>query len=108
MWPLFYEKALFFNRKPNGENSTFQASSGWLRNFNLRHGVWEIELHGEKLSNSTEVSTKFIKEFTEFIEAKKYEEEFVYNADETGLFWRALLRKTLACGFEKKMLLVIN
>ena len=100
--PLLSEKALVFHKKLNGENtSPFQASSGWFRNFKLRHGIREIGLQGEKLSASTEVATNFIKEFTEFIEAEKYEEEFIYNADETGLFWRSLPRKTLASGFEK-------
>ncbi|XP_054709506.1 jerky protein homolog-like [Uloborus diversus] len=100
--PLLCEKALFFNEKLNGENTnTFQASSGWLRNFKLRHGIREIGLHGEKLSVSTESATKFVKEFIEFVKSEKYEEEFIYNADETGLFWRSLPRKTLASGFEK-------
>lgn len=100
--PLICEKAIFFNEKLNGENTNaFQASSGWLRNFKLRHGIREIGLHGEKLSASTEAATKFVKEFIEFVESEKYEEEFIYNADETGLFWRSLPRKSLASGFEK-------
>ena len=33
-----------------------------------------------------EVATRFIKAFKEFINAKIYEEEFISNADETGLF----------------------
>ncbi|GBN34616.1 Tigger transposable element-derived protein 2 [Araneus ventricosus] len=47
------------------------------------------------------VTTNFGKELKEMIESEKYKEEFIYNADETGLFWRSLPRKTLASGIDK-------
>ncbi|GBM77557.1 hypothetical protein AVEN_122026-1 [Araneus ventricosus] len=47
------------------------------------------------------VATNFGKELKEIFESEKYEEEFIYNADETGLFWRSLPRKPLASGIEK-------
>ena len=44
--PLLCEKALHFNECLNGEAS-FEASSDWLRNFKLSHGIREIEVRGE-------------------------------------------------------------
>ncbi|GBM86122.1 hypothetical protein AVEN_113225-1 [Araneus ventricosus] len=47
------------------------------------------------------VSTNFGKDLKEIIELEKYKEKFIYNADETGLFWRSLPRKPLTSGIEK-------
>lgn len=54
----------------------------------LRHGIREIRLHGEILSASMLVAIIFGKEFEGIIESQKY--EFIYNTDESGLFWRSL------------------
>ncbi|XP_053968717.1 jerky protein homolog-like [Anastrepha ludens] len=74
--------------------SEFKASDGWLRNFKARHGIRELDLCGEKLSADNTAAEKFIEEFKTKIE--NYDPEFVFNADETGLNWKALPRKTLA------------
>lgn len=77
-----------------GGLSEFKASNGWLRNFKARHGIRELDLSGEKLSAHNNAADKFIVEFK--ILTENYDPEFVYNADETGLNWKALLLKTLA------------
>ena len=58
---MLCKKALLFNEGLNGDAS-FKASSGWLRNFKLRHGIREIEIQGEKLSVSSVNAEKFISE----------------------------------------------
>ncbi|XP_054746758.1 jerky protein homolog-like [Anastrepha obliqua] len=68
--------------------SEFKASDGWLRNFKARHGIRELDLCGEKLSADNTAAEKFIEEFKTKIE--NYDPEFVFNADETGLNWKAL------------------
>ncbi|XP_053969096.1 jerky protein homolog-like [Anastrepha ludens] len=91
--PILCEKAKIFAEKMDNL-SEFKASDGWLRNFKARHGIRELDLCGEKLSADNTAAEKFIEEFKTKIE--NYDPEFVFNADETGLNWKALPRKTLA------------
>ena len=44
---------------------------------------------------------KFQKEFEEFIETEELTEDQMYNADESGLFYRMLPNKTLASKLEE-------
>lgn len=46
--PIFCEQALIFNSKM-GVMSDFEASSGWLKNLKLRHGIRELNIEGEIL-----------------------------------------------------------
>ena len=57
--PLLCEKALLFNEGLNGDAS-FKASSGWLRDFKLCHGIREVEVQGENLSAASVNAKKFI------------------------------------------------
>ena len=57
----------------------------WLRKFKLRHLIREITVQVEKLSASSVNTEKFILEFKKLTESENYEEEFIYNADESGL-----------------------
>lgn len=93
--PLVCEKALQFNEKLGGP-ADFKASSGWLRNFKLRHGIRELEIHGEKLSSDLNAAETYKKRFPAMVREKGYSKDDVYNADETGVNWRALPRKSLA------------
>ncbi|XP_023228602.1 jerky protein homolog-like [Centruroides sculpturatus] len=93
--PLLCEKAIFFNTRLNGD-PTFKASSGWLEKFKRRHGIRELEVHGEKLSADIPSANTFIDTLKEFVEKEGFDEEFIYNADETGLNWKQLPNKSLA------------
>ncbi|CAG4948668.1 unnamed protein product [Parnassius apollo] len=42
----------------------------------------------------------FVDELKEFLNGKEYDLDFVYNADETGLNWKALTSKSLASRHE--------
>lgn len=50
--PLLMEKALFFFKQlhPNADVESFKASTGWLKRFNARHGIHNVQLRGESLS----------------------------------------------------------
>ncbi|XP_011871984.1 PREDICTED: jerky protein homolog-like [Vollenhovia emeryi] len=74
----------------------FKASTGWLRKFQQRHGIRMIRVDGERLSSDAVASDEFTKIFSSFIEIEGGSVDNVYNADETGLFWKCLPRKTLA------------
>ncbi|KAG5866467.1 hypothetical protein JTB14_023691 [Gonioctena quinquepunctata] len=90
--PILCEKAKILAEKLG--YSSFKASNGWLRNFKFRHGVRELDLAGEKLSADSAAAENFIEKFKTASES--YDPEFVYNADETGLVWKALPKTTLA------------
>lgn len=93
--PLICEKALQFNEQLNGPKD-FKASSGWLKNFKSRHGIRELDIEGEKLSSDLAAGRVFKEKFIKEALEKGYSRDDVYNADETGINWRALPRKSLA------------
>lgn len=94
--PIVCEKALLFNAKMNGDPN-FKASAGWLHNFKSRHGIRELNIEGEKLSAaSAETVESFKKKFQEMVAKMGLCPEQIYNADETGLNYKALPTKTLA------------
>ncbi|XP_046393146.1 jerky protein homolog-like [Ischnura elegans] len=84
---IICEMARRFAEQIEGLDS-FKASHGWLRNFKARHGIRELELGSEKPPDRPQEDKKFLEKFK--IEAKSYDPEFLYNADETGLIWKAL------------------
>lgn len=99
--PIIAEKALFFNLKLNGD-PVFKASSGWLEKFKSRHGVRELNIEGEKMSAaSVETVNAFKVKFQRMIDEHSLTRDQVYNADETGLNYKALPQKTLASYSEK-------
>lgn len=99
--PIIAEKAKQFNEKLNGHEN-FKASVGWLDNFKNRHGIRELNIEGEKLSAaSAETVSEFQKTFQKLIEENGFTPEQVFNADETGLNFKALPTKTLASCSEK-------
>ncbi|XP_071053235.1 jerky protein homolog-like [Onthophagus taurus] len=79
----------------------FQASQGWLHRFKLRHGIRQLNIQGEKLSSDKSAAESYLIEFNRLIETYELTLEQVYNADETGLFWKSLPSKTLAMQNEK-------
>ncbi|XP_054744499.1 jerky protein homolog-like [Anastrepha obliqua] len=92
---ILKEKALFFNEKLGGLKD-FKASSGWLYGWQNRHGVKEVSIQGEKMSSigANEID-KCTKNFKMFVENHGFTREQVFNADETGLNYKALPKKTL-------------
>lgn len=72
----------------------FKASQGWVYNFKRRHGLSEIILHGEAASVDQTNLDQHRKDLKEMIAL--YHPDDVYNADETGLFWRMAPKRTLS------------
>ena len=83
---------------------SFKASCDCLRNIKLCYGIREIEVQGEKLSASSVNEEKFISKFKKMTESENYNEEFICNADESGLNWRFLVRQTLSSTKKKSSL----
>ena len=93
--PLLCEKALELNKKLGG-SSDFKASTGWLKNFKSRHGIRELQIEGESLSGDVEAASEMKQKFLDVVKNEGYSRDDVYNADETGLNWKSLPRKSLA------------
>jgi len=67
-----------------------------LTNFKKRYHIKEYKRQGEGASAPLEEIPQFQSELREII--KNYQPEDVYNADETGLYWRMDPDKSLASG----------
>ena len=99
--PLIQEKALFFNQQLGG-SETFKASRGWLAKFKARFGIRQLSVQGERMSADTEGGVLFKEELLKIIQEGQYPLENVYNADETGLFYKTMPKKTLAPADEQE------
>lgn len=93
--PILKEKALSLNKKLGGDPS-FSASIGWLSRWKERHGVRQLSVTGESLSAAMDDSHNFKIKFEKMVADEKLHPAQIYNADETGLNYKMLPRKTLA------------
>lgn len=77
----------------------FNASIGWLQKFRIRHNISFKAISGE----AANVNLSDVKNFIEKVPLliKDYQPKDIYNADETGLFFRMLPDKTLSLKGEK-------
>ena len=104
--PLLQEKALilFPALYPDRDATAFKASSGWLHRFSCRHGMRAITLQGEALSADISGVDAFKKQLVSLMESEQYTLSQVFNADETGLWWRLMPSRTLVhCGEKHAM-----
>lgn len=90
---ILMEKAKFFYNKIMKKDD-FRASVGWLDKFKRRFGIRLLSLTGERLSCQEDSVEPFIAKFKKTIEEMNLTPDQVYNADESGLFWRLLPKKT--------------
>ena len=72
----------------------FQCSSGWLQRFKEQHTIVQKKICGESASVSTEMCDLWM-EHTLPTLLDGYELKNVFNADETGLFYKLLPNETL-------------
>lgn len=77
----------------------FRASDGWLEKFRKRHNISFKAVSGEAASVNPNDVSEFLEKLPSLI--KGYNLNDIYNADETGLYYRALPNKTLAFRSEK-------
>ena len=75
-------------------HTDFKASNGWLDGFKSRHNISYKTVVGEAgLVDSSVVSTWLKDIMPKLIE--KYELRDIFNADESGLFYKATPNKTM-------------
>lgn len=71
-------------------NDNFSASNGWLQKFKSRNGIRCLKICGEKLSSDNSAVELFIATFFKTVKEMGIDDEQIYNADESALFWRIL------------------
>ena len=101
---ILLEKAGLIATQLGVNNETFRKSNGWLNRFKTRHGIHQITLHGEADSVPLDNLPEFRATLQELLST--YHPDDIFNADETGLFWKMMPNKTLATTShaEKKVL----
>jgi hypothetical protein len=65
-----------------------KLSNGWLDKFKAHLGLYEIRRHGEAASAKPADIADERRRVCAMLLALGYKPEDIYNADETGLFWR--------------------
>ncbi|GFW57037.1 jerky protein homolog-like [Trichonephila clavipes] len=98
--PIIQEKAIQLNKLMNSDAS-FSASIGWLDRWKKRLGVRQLTITGEKLSSDFDAAKEYVTTFANLIAEGNYSPQQIYDADETGLNFRALPKKSLASQEEK-------
>lgn len=68
-------------------------SMGWLNSFKARHNIKKYRQHGESGSIDLVVVEKKLQEIWEAINL--YTNKNIYNIDESALFWKITLNRTL-------------
>jgi hypothetical protein len=71
-----------------------------LTRFKQRRGIRQITAQGEKLSWDESAADEFKNKFRKFIENEGFIPKQTLSADETGLYWKCLPKRTLAYGTE--------
>lgn len=72
----------------------FSASASWLARFKRRYHMKNVKLAGKVGSTDQEAAEEFKKYLLSIIHEKGYMEEQVFNADETGLFYKNVGKRT--------------
>ncbi|XP_063896995.1 tigger transposable element-derived protein 4-like [Helicoverpa armigera] len=96
--PLLQEKANFFARQLDIQN--FTCSMSWINRFKVRHNIVGGKIAGECLSVHQSDVTDWLEKVWPTLRAQFTDDE-IFNADETGLFYKLTPDKTLKFRGEK-------
>lgn len=80
----------------------FLASKGWFERFKHRFSLHNVKLVGEAASADHTAAAEFPPKLQNVLEEEGYCPEQVFNADETGLFWKRMPSRTFLSKSEKK------
>lgn len=78
----------------------FECSESWIKRFRNRHNIVGGTVSGESASVSERTTEEWLKNVFPEIR-KNYRDEQIFNADETGLFFKMTPNKTLKFKGEK-------
>ncbi|CAI5773286.1 transposable element-derived 1-like [Podarcis lilfordi] len=93
--------------KPSAEDGQpvkeFKASHGWLTSFRKRFKLKNVHATGEASTPADKEAAKaYPKQLKELLDEKGYLPEQVFNAVETGLFWKKMPERTYISKSEKQ------
>jgi hypothetical protein len=71
----------------------FNCSTGWIQRFRSRHNIVFSTISGESNSVNTEITQNWLEKVWPKIR-EGYTDDQIYNADETGLFFKMLPNRT--------------
>ena len=92
--PILQERARQIRQQLGGPNADdFKASNGWLEKFRIRHGIHHRIISGESATVDVTTVDEWKKRLPSIID--NYDPNDIYNADETGLFFKALPNRSL-------------
>ncbi|CAG8600923.1 1672_t:CDS:2, partial [Scutellospora calospora] len=91
---MIKEKATIFAKALNLGDDALKFSNGWIHKFKRRNNLRNFRLHGESNSAPLSLLPEYKKKLHDLIE--NYTLDNVFNADETGLFFRMAPDQTLA------------
>jgi hypothetical protein len=92
--PLIQEQARKIRQQLDAANTDdVKASNGWLKKFRIRHGIQYRIICGESAAVDIATVDEWRNRLSSIID--KYDPNDVYNADETGLFFKALPNRSL-------------
>ncbi|OWR52859.1 putative Tigger transposable element-derived protein 2 [Danaus plexippus plexippus] len=74
--------------------SKFVSSNGCFERFRKRFSLHSIQIQGERASADYESARNFKEELPKIIDEGEYTADQVYNADETGLYWKRMPKRT--------------
>ncbi|XP_037817448.1 jerky protein homolog-like [Lucilia sericata] len=72
----------------------FHASDGWLSRYKKRYGIRLLKESGEKLSSRADLVEPFKKDLQNIIIENNLTLDAIFNANETGMYWKMLPDKT--------------
>lgn len=79
----------------------FSASTGWMTGFLKRHALHNIKIKGETASADELAAKEFPQKLLKIVEEGGYTPDQVWNADETGLFWKKMPSRTYVAKSQK-------
>ncbi|GFU75946.1 tigger transposable element-derived protein 1 [Trichonephila clavipes] len=79
----------------------FSASKGWLTGFLKINALHNIKITGESATADEGAAKIFPEKLAKIIEDGDYSADQVFNADETGLYWKRLPNRTYIAKDEK-------
>lgn len=82
------------NEPSTSRKKDFNASKGWFYNFIRSNSIRNVKIKGESASADVTAATEFPAKLAEIIEEGAYHADQVYNADETGLYWKRMPSRT--------------
>ncbi|KFD67013.1 hypothetical protein M514_20879 [Trichuris suis] len=81
----------------------FEANRGWFIRFKERNHLHNIKLPGEAAGANIEAAARFTEDLAKIINQGGYNEQQIFNVDETALFWKVPPNRTFIAREETSM-----